>query len=77
MSRKRKPRQEPARCSCFHTTDTPEWSNKRGRHAGMTTRGGANHGNPFTHKDGCIHSELSLTTKSAKNRNVVPRIRLK
>jgi len=75
MSR-RKPRQEPARCSCSNPVDTPEWTSKRGRRAGLTTRAGAEHGNLFTHRGGCIHSELSLTTRPLAKRQTVARLRL-
>lgn len=60
---RRKRREEPQRCSCAHAVDTPEWQGKRGRRAGLTGQGAAGHGNPFTHKDGCIHSELQHTTR--------------
>jgi len=73
---RRKPRQEPTRCKCAHVADTPEYRGPRGRRAGLTGKGGAAHGNPFAHTGGCIHSELSHTTKATKNRNVVPRLRL-
>ena len=78
MSRRRRYKQdpEPTKCRCMHVADTPEWSTKRGRHAGLTGRGAAAHGNPFTHEKGCIHSELQHTTQPVAKKPTVKRLRL-
>lgn len=78
MSRRRgyKRQQEPTQCRCAKPVDTPEWHGKRGRNAGLTGRGGAFHGNPFTHEPGCIHSTLQETTRPTPKKQGVPRLRL-
>jgi hypothetical protein len=78
MSRRRRFKQEsePACCSCNHVTDTPEWHGKKGSGAGLRTNRGAGHGNPFTRRDGCIHSELQHTTRSVAKKLTVKRLRL-
>ncbi len=79
MSRRRRFKQnpEPQRCPCSHVADTPEFQGADGRRrAGLTGRGGAHHGNPFTHKDGCIHSELQHTTRPAPKKLGAKRLRL-
>lgn len=38
--------------------------------------GAADHGDPFAHKNGCIHSELQHTTKPAPKKRTVQRLRL-
>lgn len=72
----RKRELEPGRCSCAHIADTPEWHGSRTSGAGLTGRHAANHGNVFTKKGGCIHSELRRTTRAVDKVLTVMRIRL-
>lgn len=62
--RRRTHRAQPnPRCSCVRVTDTPEWHGAHSSGSGLSTRSAAQHGDVFAHTGGCMHSELSLTTK--------------
>jgi len=67
--------QEPGRCTCHHVTDTPEWTGHRGAGAGLTTRHGAKHGDPFKRTGSCQHSELQRTTEPRRKVVAILRIR--
>lgn len=68
--RRRTHREQPARCSCMHTTETATWDGKRRSGAGLTGRGAARH------LADCMHSELALTTKRAPKRKKIARLTL-
>lgn len=73
--RQRPPTPQRSRCSCNHVVDTPEWHGARSSGAGLTTRGGAAHGNPFAGTDACVHSELKKTTRRVKAKRTYQRVR--
>jgi hypothetical protein len=60
---------EPTRCSCEPGANAHEKHGRPGNKA-------ADHGNPFTHKKSCIHSELQHTTRAAPKTAKVKRLRL-
>lgn len=64
----RKRAQEPARCSCEGGSDQAKEHARPGSKA-------ADHGNVFTHKGACIHSQLSQTTQRTPKTITVKRIR--
>lgn len=72
--RRRPPTPQRARCSCMHVADTPEWHGARNSGAGLTGRGGADHGNPFSHRGNCVHSTLSDTTRAIRRPTMVRRV---
>ncbi len=66
--RKRTHRQQSARCSCMSGANAHREHVRPGKSV-------ADHGNPFTGKKGCIHSELHHTTRDRKKQTAVKRLR--
>lgn len=69
MARRRTHREQPARCSCMPGRDSAREHGRPGAKA-------ADHGDPFRHKKGCVHSELQHTTKPKARAITVNRLRL-
>lgn len=76
--RRRTHREQPhGRCRCVHVTETPEWHGAHSSGSGISTKNGAQHGDVFSHRGACIHSELSFTTQPRRMGQTVNRIILR
>lgn len=74
--KRKAPTEQPARCHCNRHVDTPAWVGARRTGSGLGAHGAPAHGNPFTHKDGCVHSDLQRTTRAKHRKQAVRRVRL-
>lgn len=76
MPRHKAPTPQPMRCPCNQKVDTPKWVGARRSGSGLGQNKAPAHGNPFAHRGGCSHSELSRTTVPAPARKKVKRLRI-
>jgi hypothetical protein len=67
--KRKTPTVQPVRCSC------EGGGNRAPEHARPGAKA-ADHGDPFSHVPGCVHSDLQRTTAPAKRRKTIQRIRL-